>query len=196
MKLFPIALLLALFLSAGCKKVDEFQDADVVSGDAEFAIPLVKATASVQDLLENFDDYTFIEISPDGVIHLRYRGDVLTQRAQDFFDEAKKSLPPFIPIPDTMYALPFSQPQTLEIDFATYKSGKVSFAAKVVDTTHVGTVYFALSILGATKNGVVATVRDTFQAPTGGFTGLYWSENEVDVSGFNLQPQDDSLYIR
>ncbi|TAK37718.1 MAG: hypothetical protein EPO28_11595 [Saprospiraceae bacterium] len=194
MKYTRLFVLFALMgLALGCQKIEDFQGAEVVSGPAEFAIPLVKATTTMQDLLENFDEYTFIEITPDGVIHLRYKGDVLTQEASEFFKDARDSIPPIIPLDDTLYALPFSSPQQLEVDYAVYKSGHVKF---VCQSDYVGTIDFTLSILQASKNGVVAQVHQQFTSPPSLPGGFFASTAFVDVAGYDLIPQNDTIYIR
>ena len=72
MKLFRFGLIAILLAGVfGCQKFDELEAADIESGDAEFAIPLLKAHTSIQDMLENFDDYTYIEVDSAGVSHLR-----------------------------------------------------------------------------------------------------------------------------
>lgn len=183
----------AVALIASCKQVEEFQDVDIVSGDAEFAIPLMKANVSIQDLLENFDDFTYIEIDSTGIIHLRYKGDVLTKTSKENLDSAEAKIFPIIPLEDTIFALPFSQPQELEVDRAVYKSGKVSFWAK---SDYDGPIDFTLYILQATKNGQVATVHEVFNSPTTGINGVHFSAASVDVSGYDLIPDNDSLYVR
>ncbi len=182
-----------LGLALGCQKIDEFRGAEVVAGPAEFAIPLVKATTTMQDLLESFDEYTFIEITPDGIIHLRYKGDVLTQEAEDFFKDARDSIPPIIPLEDTLYALPFSSPQQLEVDYAVYKTGQVKFACQ---SDYEGTIDFTLSILQASKDGVIAQVHEQFTSPPALPGGYYASTAFVDMAGYDLIPDNDSIYIR
>jgi hypothetical protein len=187
-----LVLLTWIGLAPGCQKIDNFQGAEVVSGPAEFAIPLVKATTTMQDLLENFDDYTFIEITPDGVIHLRYKGDVLIQEAADFFKDARDSIPPIIPLEDTLFALPFSSPQQLEVDYAVYKTGQVKFACQ---SDYEGTIDFTLSILQASKDGVIAQVHEQFTSPPP-LGGYFASTAFVDVAGYDLIPENDTVYLR
>jgi hypothetical protein len=195
MKLSPIVLLFFLFLGVfSCKQIDEFQDAEIVSGDAEFAIPLVKATTSIQDLLENFDEYTFVEITPDGIIHLRYKGDVLSQQAEEFFVETRSKLPPLIPMDTTMFALPFSAPEQLEVDFATFSAGKFSLA---LVSDYVGMVDLTVTILQATKNGQPMTLHTQFQSPVGAQPIFFhYPTEEVQAAGYDLKPIDGTVWVR
>lgn len=192
MKWSPVIVLILPLLGVfGCKQVDEFQEAEIVSGEAEFAIPLVKATTSIQDLLENFDEYTFIEITPDNVIHLRYSGDVLSQQAEEFFAETREKLPPAIPLASPFDTLPFSAPQQLEVDFATYKSGIIRAA---VTSDYVGTVNFTMKVLQAKKNGQPLTLNAQFESPIGTFIPKELPEF-VDATGYDLIPEDGKLYV-
>ncbi len=195
MKWSPFFLLFFLTLATfSCKQIDEFQDAEIVSGDAEFAIPLLKATTSIQDLLENFDEYTFVEITPDGVIHLRYKGDVLSQQAQEFFAETRAKLPPLIPMDTTLFALPFSSPDQLEVDFATYSAGTVGLA---LVSDYVGTVDLTVTILQAIKDGQPLTIHTQFQSPVGSMPIFFHYPQEItQTAGYNLVPENGIVWVR
>ncbi len=195
MKWSPFFLLFFLTLAAfSCKQIDEFQDAEIVSGDAEFAIPLLKATTSIQDLLENFDEYTFVEITPDGVIHLRYKGDVLSQQAQEFFAETRAKLPPLIPMDTTLFALPFSSPDQLEVDFATYSAGTVGLA---LVSDYVGTVDLTVTILQAIKDGQPLTIHTQFQSPVGSMPIFFHYPQEIaQTAGYDLVPENGIVWVR
>lgn len=193
---YPV-ILFAAFLAVGllgCKKAEDLQNAEIVSGDAEFAVPLFKARTSIQDLLENFDEYTFVEITPDSVIHLRYKGDVLSQQAQEFFEETREKIPPLIPLDSTFYTLPFSAPEQLEVDFATYKSGTVSLA---LISDYVGTVDLTVTLYEAVKNGEPLTIHTSFTSPQGIQPFFFYYPPEfVDVTGYDLVPQNGELHVR
>lgn len=188
---------LLFFLLAGlfsCEKINDLGEAEIIAGEAEFAIPLLKAKTSIQDLLEGFDEYTFIEITPDGVIHLRYKGDVLSQQAEEFFLETREKLPPLIPLEDTLYALPFSAPEQLEVDFATFKSGTISLALL---SDYVGMVDLKVTILQAVKNGQPLTIHTQFQSPKGTQPIFFYYPPEfAETKGFDLIPENGALNIR
>lgn len=189
--LFCLSLLTTVLFSA-CQKIEELNDVKIINNDAEFAIPLFTAKSTIEDLIEGFDEYTFLEIDEEGVIHLRYKGDVLTQTSHDFLQAASDSVPPAIPLLDTIFALPFSSPNQLKVDKAMYKSGIVRFG---VQSDYVGTIHFKLSILNAFKNGQVATLEESFSSPPP-LQGYHVSQNFLDMSGYELLPQNDTVYIR
>jgi len=183
-----------ILATSGCKQIDEFQDADIVSGDAEFAIPLFKATTSIQDLLENFDQYTFVEITPDNVIHLRYKGDVLTHQAGEYFLEIRSQFPPLLPLVSRLYALPIAIPQQLEVDFATYSAGTVGLA---LNSDYVGMVDLTVTILQAVKNGQPLTIHTQFQSPIGAQPIFFYYPPEVaEVAGYDLVPENGQIWVR
>jgi len=62
---------------ASCKDVTDLQGLEVSGNDAEFAIPLINSKVSFNDLLENFDQNTFVEIRDDGLVVLRYKGELM-----------------------------------------------------------------------------------------------------------------------
>ncbi len=180
----------------GCKQVNDLQDAEIMSGDAEFAIPLLKARTSIQDLLENFDDSTYIEIDAEGVIHLRYEGDVLTQTADEFFQVIKTYLPPLIPLDSTTFTLDFnSSADQLKVDFARYSGGSIS-VAYVSD--YVGMVDLTLTILEASKNGQPLSVHTQFMSPAGtpGTIPLPIFSSSTQCVGYELMPDSGRVHVQ
>lgn len=179
-----------------CKQSNELQDADVISGDAEFAIPLLKARTSIQDLLENFDDSTYIEIDAEGIIHLRYEGDVLTQTADEFFQVIKTYLPPLIPLDSTYVTLDFnSSEDQLKVDFARYSGGNISIAYV---SDYVGMVDLTLNILEASKNGQMLSAHTQFMSPagSGGTIPLPKFSPTTDCYGYELRPDSGRVHIQ
>jgi len=182
----------------GCKQSQELQDADIVRGDAEFAIPLFRAKTSIQDLLENFDDYTHIEVDSAGVIHLRYTGDVLSQSADEYFQVIKTYLPPIIPLDSTYMLLDFNTTNDqLKVDFARYGSGSINVG---VISSYVGMVDITLSIPEATKNGQVLAVHRQFMSPIGtvGTIPIFSFDptTATDCYNYELKPDSGRVHIQ
>ncbi len=176
-------------------RADELSRADIVSGEAEFAIPLGKATTNIEDLLKNFDDFTFIEITPDNVIHVKYRGDVLSQQADEFLSVTRDSVPPIIPLIDTNFiVVPFSSPDVLEVDKAIYKTGVVGIA--VSSSSYTGPVKLTVRLPQVSNNGVPLTWETTFDSPlTGPLGAVQLPGMSTDVSGFTLIPENGVITI-
>lgn len=196
MKLSQFLFLLLLVATFGCKQANDLLDADIVSSDAEFAIPLLKARTSIQDLLENFDDSTSIEIDQEGIIHLKYEGDVLTQTADEFFQVIKTYLPPFIPLDSTYVTLDFSSSQDqIKVDYARYSSGTVSIGYV---STYVGMVDLTMTIVEATKNGQSLTVHTQFLSPAGtmGTFPIPAFSDVVECYGYDLKPDSGRVHVQ
>lgn len=183
--------LLFALLFAACSKIDDVSNADILDGDPEFAIPLATATTSFQELIENFDDNTFITIDADGLIRLRYEGDVSVRTSQEILEDAVASLPNILPLsqtnPDT---LPFNSPEELEVDSAVVKMGAmVGFtAARDADMPSIASIKITLPQVRL--NGEALILEKDFPA---GLTILGFSP--IDIGGHALVPEDGKLNV-
>ncbi|MEZ4957873.1 MAG: hypothetical protein R2825_30220 [Saprospiraceae bacterium] len=185
-----------LLLAASCQ-TDELANSSIVSGEAEFAIPLGKSTTTVEELLDGFDENTVVEIGADNIIHLIYTGDVLTQYAAEYLQDAALSIPKYIPIVDSNHmVLPFSSPEVLEVDKAIYKTGTVSVG--VQSTDYVGPVKLQVSLPQVFKNGVPFVIETTFQSPLTGPIAGFGQElpnTAVDMAGYELIPENGQIEV-
>ncbi|MCB0704543.1 MAG: hypothetical protein KDC34_04510 [Saprospiraceae bacterium] len=122
-----------LFLLAGaviglnaCNHFDELEGIETVGNDAEFAVPLINTSFSFQSLLENLDDYTFIEVDSDGLIHLRYKGDILTRSSDDIFASIAAAAGAFI-VEEPVWPIPLESAEGVEIDYVEVKTGSLVY---------------------------------------------------------------------
>ncbi|MBI1226209.1 MAG: hypothetical protein GC192_13325 [Bacteroidetes bacterium] len=190
--LFFLVLLAAAML--GCKQSNELLDADILSSDAEFAIPLLKAHTSIQELMENFDDSTYIQVDQEGIVHLRYEGDVLTQSADEFFDVIKTYLPALITVDSNYFTLDFNTTNDqLKVDFARYGSGSISVG---VISDYVGMVDLNLTIPEATKNGQALSVHQQFMSPTPSQSIPLFLPDSTVCTGYELQPINGMVHVK
>ena len=188
---YPLCLLL-LGCWLGCQNFDDLDEIEIVNTDAEYAVPLIDTELSLTDLLENFDQYTFVEVDANGFITLRYEGDIITQTSEDIFGSIATllSLPLFINEPvDT---LPFSAPDQLEIDEMDVKSGRIAY-----NMSHSATedVTVELRFPQVTRNGEV--VGTTVLIP---FDGEVPSSTpqplpSIDIAGTRIVPLDGKLLV-
>ena len=125
-RLLLVAAVAGLFLP-GCRHFDDLENIETVGSDAEYAIPLFNARVSLDDLLENLDKYTYLDIDTSGLIYLRYKGDVVTKTSQEIFHNIEVALQGLIPVTDTVYVLPLVTPDGIEIDYVEMKSGLLSY---------------------------------------------------------------------
>lgn len=186
MKRFLFVLLIGSLLSS-CHKFEELESVQNDGDGAEFAIPIGKAAFDLEELLEQLDDDNHIFIDPDGTIRLKYSGKLAIKTAFDVFESVQRTLTsvPVFPVLDSVIALPFGAPDSIDIDFMNLKKGRMiinlgnaSFDSYVVQ-------YEFRNVL---KNGI--PLRDTFFLnPIGSFA------DTVDLNGYQLVPENDSIYF-
>ena len=179
-------------LFAACSKIDDVSNAEVLDNSQEFAVPLATATTSFQELIENFDDNTYITIDSDGLIRLRYEGDVSVRTSQEILEEAVASLPPFLPLsqtnPDT---LPFNSPEELEVDSAVVKMGAmVGFTAtRSSDMPWIASIKVTLPQVRLNGQPLILE-RNDFPANLNAM-----NYGPIEIGGYALVPEDGKLNV-
>lgn len=125
MKFYIFSFLTVILLATSCKNISDLDDIEVVSSNAEFAIPLFSAQFTLQNLLDNFGELALITIEPDGCIRLTYEGELLREGAEIITSAINEVLPLGFPVPVTEneLTLPFSIPDEYEFDFIRIKEG-------------------------------------------------------------------------
>lgn len=199
MKLFRFGCL-ALLLSGlfGCQKYDEFEKADFESEGAEFAIPLGKSRVSIQELLENFDAYNYVEVDSTGLIHFVYEDEVFSQSADEFFHRIDSVLLPLIPLDSSYFTIDFDTlSDEVKIDVARYKSGLVN---ALIYSEYEGLINFSLTVHEAVKNGQPLTIQFQVMSPIGViFEGVPLPQGNIStavpVEGYELRPVDGKVHI-
>lgn len=174
-----------------CTACNKFDEVEVADRDAEFALPLFNASLSFQDLLENFDTTTFISVSPDNDIFVNYKGDVTTRTSLDIFETFRQfdNIP--IPILDSVFALPISIPNGVDIDFGILKNGFISWGWQ---STFQEDIRLRISVpnLKDPDGNLFEYIEDRTYSGND-FLGLV---NDFNLSGYTLAPEQDSIYIR
>lgn len=187
-----MALAMTLF---SCNQFDELENLDRVAYDAEYAIPLVDTKTSLREVLEDFEDNSTIFIDPDGLIRFRYVDEVTTQTSDDIFASINESLPPLIPITSPNMALPFSNPDGLQIDRLDLKGGSLIY---YYENRNPESVNVRITFPQVTKNATPLTFQQTVAGysgsgnpPTG--TNLF---APASLAGFRIQTLNDSVYVQ
>jgi hypothetical protein len=182
-----LPLIFGFLIVFGCTRLDDLDNLKVVNYDAEFAIPLFSGSASFQDVLEAFDEGTYITILPDNLIQLNYRGDVISKSSDDIFDILSdyNGLP--IPILDTVMGVAFDLPNNIDIDLALLKTGLVDWGYQI---EHEGPLVVTVTIPNLTKDGQIFTVTKEHDAGV-----LATVHPTVDISEFTLTPSNDSIFV-
>jgi len=117
--------LTVILLATSCKNIGDLDEIEIAGSDAEFAIPLLNAEFTLDELLDNFGELAEVTVEPDGCIRLTYEGEVLREGAEIITSAINDVLPLGLPIPVTEneLILPFSIPSEYEFDFIRLKAG-------------------------------------------------------------------------
>lgn len=189
--LFSIALALGL---GSCQQFSDLDEIEAVSYQGEYAIPLVNTQLKMRDILQNFEENTTITFDPDGLIHLHYEGDVISQNSDDVFANINAQLPPLIPVTSKRMALSFSTPDGLQIDKIIFKSGTLVYGFQSNDPAPMNvTIRFpqmrrndvplelTTSIPGYSGSGNLPTATNLFSPRS--------------LADYHLTTENDSIYI-
>ena len=183
---FTLLLFLVVISIYSCKKY-EVDEVAIGEFDAEYAIPLINTSATLQDVLEEFDSTTFINFDPDGLIVLNYKGDLTARTSDDIFNIlGDYDLVP-IPLEDTAYFVPYEPVNGVDLDFAILKSGNLKWGFQ---SEHDEPITVTLTLPGMTKDGIPFST--TVNA---GPNGFFLDQVGHDLTGYRLQAINDTVYI-
>ena len=168
----------AIFFS-NCR-VNPFDDIKTDNLNQEWAIPLVDTKKSFGDIIDGFDPKAFIQIGTDSTVVLRYKGNFIAQSSLDIFSQFKDVT---FPILDSTMTVPFTLPSGVHIDYVDVKKGSLRWGfAAPPEPLNV-----TISIPQLTKNG--QPFRRNFN-----LSGI--SLDAIDMAGWRLSAQNDSIYIQ
>jgi len=173
-----------LLLAFSCSNFDEFEES--LETEREIAVPLFHTTTSLVDLLEGFNEETFITMGPDDLITLNYKGNVTERKAFELFDFLQGV---FVPLEDSISSFPFGLPGSLDVTLMKIKSGNLALSFtnnfdEEVDVT--------VTIPQLTKNGNMFSRNRLMGSSSSG--NNEWIDLS-GISGFDLDGGDDSLKI-
>ncbi len=185
-KLLLCCLLVSLTIF-GCRKFDS-TDVELTDYNAEFAIPLFNTKAQVNDLLEGFDDDTFITLGEDGLITLNYKGEIAAENSTAIFDVIQ--LVGF-EMMDTFVAVYFPLPNSIDIDYADLTAGNLAYS---FESYHEEDVDVLITLPQITKNGLPlqADVNVEYEGDT-----PIQKVGIKDLAGYRLtSTNNDSILVR
>lgn len=176
-----------------CSDLTDLDSVDGTDANAEFALPLINTSLSITDLLGDFDSNAFLEVDADGLVHLVYTGDVLSRTSDEVFEAVNDAIPPFIPITSPRIALPFSSPDGVDIDQIIFKTGRIQYTFQS-DSEEPLTV--EVRIPGLAKDGVSFKQDHLVPAAENGELSTPLPPLvEIDLAGYELAAQQDSIYL-
>lgn len=192
---FFAAASLALLLGS-CRQFDDLKDISSVDYEAEYAIPLVNTSLTLQDVLQKIEENSVIFIDPDGLIRFKYSGDVITKTSDQVFAAINETLAqfPVIPVQSKKQALPFSSPDGLQMDRLDLKGGRFIYGFNNPNTQPV-TVNIKLPQV--TKAGVPLSFLVNVPAYSGQGSQPIGTNIFLPASleDYRILPENDSVYI-
>lgn len=191
-----VAVVAVLMLLVSCSKLDEFSDFDVISGAAEYAVPIVDTDISLGDLLRNFEANSSLTIEPDGTLRFNYSGDVITQTSAFLFNSIEQTLSqfPVIPVTSRRMSLPFSSPGGLDLDRIDCKTGTITY---YVANRHPESVNATITFPDVKRNGQPLRFQVTLP-PYSGTGDPPFSTNiffPASAAGYSIQSDIDSVFV-
>jgi hypothetical protein len=187
-------LVLGLAVTA-CTQFADLEDIERADYQAEYAIPLVNTSFSMNDLLEDFEENSTLTVLPNGLLRLMYSGDVLTQTTEDAFAAINQTLAQTggIPLVSETQALPFSLNSGLEVDRMNLKAGTFNF---YLTNCYEEEVTITITLPTVQLDGEPLTVVRTLgPASDGNCTALNNLLAPISLVDYVVTPENDSVYV-
>lgn len=195
-KLFSRLLFLTIIFAFGCNQFAEIDEIERSNYQAEYAVPLVNSSFSMNDLLENFEENSVLSVLPNGLLRLQYSGDVLTESADDVFLAINDFLAMvgIVPLTEARQAFPFSGPDGLDIDLMDLKAGQLSF---LITNCHDKAITATISFPSVIKDGEPLTITRSVPAysGTGDCPSLNNAFAQISMEGYRITAENDSVYV-
>lgn len=177
-----------------CQQFSTLDDIDTVTYQGEYAIPLVNTQLLMSDVLQSFEENSTITIDPDGLIHLHYEGDVISQTSDDVFANINAQLPPLIPISSKRMPLSFSTPDGLQIDQIKFKAGTLLYAFQSNESEPMNVTIRFPQIKKAEQTLEISTYINGYSG-----SGSLPAVNNLflpnSLADYTLLTENDSIYI-
>lgn len=158
-KRIVVVLFASLLLSSCLKDLEDtfktIKSVDQVQWDPTIAAPLVNTRLTVSDFLSDTTS-AFIEIDPDNLIHVVYRGDLTSLDARDFVRIPKQSFDGSFSLPSGLISQ-FETNGTLDFSFNSIFEFDISGAE--LDSILMGSSYFFTELTSDFQHDLVVTVE-------------------------------------
>lgn len=137
-----------LFSFSSCSNFEDAGEIDEVKWNAELAAPLAQGKISLQDILDEVDDLSFLEVNNDGSMNVYYEDDPQSQSVSEWLG----TFPDFpLAITDTVMSVPFTVFPDFSVSSVDLKVGTLSFR---IHSQLEEDVDVTITIPSLTKNGV------------------------------------------
>lgn len=186
MQKFVLPITLLLLLGIACSDIQELTDFEQIDTSPQFALPLINSTISLQDILEDVDENASLLVDSDGLLRFNYQSDTTTRTSQEIFDVINRSLPPLIPILDTLIGFPVVNTNGIGVSQVIFKEGRLEYS---FFNPHDSEIELTFSVLQMLKEGQPLTQSHTV-GPNQALPPAIF-----DLAGVELIPTNDSLFV-
>lgn len=191
----PLILLLLLGVLFSCEEIDQLSEIEAVNYDAEFAIPLINTTLSIQDVFDDLDESSALRIDENGLLHFTYSDDILSNQGLSALQDVADNLPSVIPVWSDDFAIPFAIPSQIDIDQLTFRSGQLSYVVQNQNPEPV-TVRVTLPQLFRGDSILEYTFSLPAYSGSGAPPTATNQDNPTDLTDIRVIPENDTVYIR
>lgn len=169
---------LALLLLQGCTWNEDISKLQTPEWEAEIAAPIAKGTISIGQALDQVEDFSYLEIEPDGTLVFKAN-----------FPLASWALPELVEMPDFAFPIPESgiiAPFPVEgVERMTLSSGQVDYT---IVNTSAQSLRLVLSVTGLSDSQGDFTQSINFEG-AGTFQGTF------DLTGYSFVPIQGGIGI-
>ena len=176
--------LLGLLIS--CTDVENLKDLESAESEAVFAFPLLNSKLSMSELLDDLDEQGTLLVDPDGLLRFFYRGDTTVRNSDEIFDRINRSLPPIIPVSDTLIGFPTSSSE-FDVEKIVFKGGRLEYS---FFNNNSNSVEIVVTLPQISKNGVPLSQTHNLLS----FSTL--PLQFFDLKDATFIPRNDSLFIQ
>ncbi len=187
MQKLVLPIILLFLIGIACSDIQDLTDFDKLDNNPEFALPLINSTFTLQDVLENVDDNASVLVDSDGLLRFYYESDTTTRTSLEVFDVINSTLPPLVPVIDSLIGFRVVNTAGIGVDLVIFKEGRLEYSFL---NPHQSELDVKVSLLQMFKDGEPLVQEHTI----GPLQALPLSQ--FDLAGVALDPQNDSLFVR
>jgi len=185
-----------------CEQLDELEDIQGVKYETKYAVPLANLGASLDRILQNFEEEATLTIDPDGLFHFEYSGEVLTETGSEVFEEIENTFqevsditPNGIPVVAPKVPIPYKEELDIEVDLIRLKGGLFSYQFENRNPVPIN-VRIDLPQFSRDEQPLSFTHQLPAYSGTGDPPSFNNRDDPVDLSSIEIVPdENDNIFI-
>lgn len=185
-KILPITLFL-LLIGMACSDLQELSDFENLENSPQLAFPLINSTFTLQDALENIDENADILVDSDGLLRFYYQSDTTIRTSQEVFDVLNRTLPPLVPVIDTLIGFPVINDEGIGVSSVIFKEGRLEYS---FFNSNSSDIEVTVTVLQMFRDG--QPLQQTHEV----FSFQDLPVATFDLTDVELRPQNDSLFFK